>query len=61
MSFVKLQDVADELEKPVASILREAHSAELAVWIPALALQEQLDRELKAPSSVSEDDRFGGV
>ena len=61
MSVVKLQDVADELEKPVASILREAHSAELAVWIPALALQEQLDRELKAPSSVSEDDIFGGV
>jgi len=61
MSVVKLQDVADELGKPVATILREAHSAELAVWVPAQALQEQLDRELKAPTSGSEDEIFGGV
>lgn len=61
MSFVKLQDVADELGKPVSTILREAHSADLAVWVPAQALQEQLDRELKAPTSGSEDEIFGGV
>jgi hypothetical protein len=61
MSFVKLQDVADELGKPVATILREAHSADLAIWVPAQALQEQLDRELKAPTSGSEDEIFGGV
>ena len=61
MSVVKLQDVANELGKPVATILREAHSAELAVWVPAQALQEQLDRELKSPTSGSEDDIFGKV
>ena len=61
MSVVKLQYVANELGKPVATILREAHSAELAVWVPAQALQEQLDRELKAPTSGSEDEIFGGV
>ena len=61
MSVVKLQDVADELGKPVSTILREAHSADLAVWVPAQALQEQLDRELKAPTSGSEDEIFGGV
>ncbi|MEL0160914.1 MAG: hypothetical protein VXA48_18405, partial [Deltaproteobacteria bacterium] len=61
MSVVKLQYVADELGKPVATILREAHSADLAVWVPAQALQEQLDRELKAPTSGSEDEIFGGV
>jgi len=61
MSVVKLQDVADELGKPVATILREAHSADLVVWVPAQALQDQLDRELKAPTSGSEDEIFGGV
>ena len=61
MSVVKLQDVADELGKPVSTILREAHSADLAVWVPAQALQEQLDRELMAPTSGSEDEIFGGV
>ena len=61
MSVVKLQDVADELGKPIATILREAHSADLAVWVPAQALQEQLDRELKAPASGSEDEIFGRV
>ena len=61
MSVVKLQDVADELGKPVSTILREAHSADLAVWVPAQALQEQLDRELKTPNSGSEDEIFGGV
>lgn len=61
MSVVKLQDVADELAKPVATILREAHSADLVVWVPAQALQEQLDRELKAPNSGSEDEIFGRV
>ena len=61
MSVVKLQDVADELAKPVATILREAHSADLVVWVPAQALQDQLDRELNASTSGSEDEIFGGV